>query len=155
MNSSIKSSGINRESLQIPLLISLLAFFCLPAKADSTSQASGNLTALDRIGKLVTKAPKAAASFLVASVAGIPISAVRHSADEMKVAAKDMVHGLKDPLTAPFFIIVGPEAVVLGGLAGLVVGPADAVETSAVNSCKKPFSKESFSLGEIEKLEND
>src|SRR5271165_2989296 len=156
MNSSITTLGITREFALAPLTISLLALFCQPAIADSTPQTttpqgSAKVSVFDRIGKIVAKTPKAAASFLVASVGGIPISAVRHSADEMKHAAKEMVHGLKDPLTAPFFLVVGPEAVLFAGLAGVVVGPSDAVETSAVHCFTKPFSKEAFSVGPMEK----
>jgi hypothetical protein len=127
--------------------------------ADNTTQSpnpptSNKQTVFDRMGKFVSKVPKAAASFVVGSVGGIPISVVRHSASEMKLAAKEMGHGIKDPLTAPFYLILGPEAFVLGSMSGVVVGPYDAIETSAVNCWNKPFSKESFSLGAMEKVDD-
>ena len=158
MSRSIKflriNSGISTASLAMVLMVSV----GMSAMADGASQSpsapsSSKSSVFNRIGKIVARAPKAAASFVVGSVVGAPISAVRHSTQEVKLAAKETVQGLKDPITAPFFLVVGPEALLLGSLSGAVVGPYDAIETSAVNSFDKPFSKESFSLGPMEKLQ--
>jgi hypothetical protein len=155
---SLKFLRINSAIAAASLTIALSVSPRTPATADGTSQAANGSGAskpgvFNRMGKIVSKAPKAAASFVVGSLVGLPISAVRHSANEMKLAAKETVRGLKDPLTAPFFLVVGPEALVLGAMSGAVVGPYDAIETSAVNSFNKPFSKEAFSLGPMEKLQ--
>ena len=158
MSRSIKFLRINSAISTASLAVVLMVSVSMSAMADSASQtpsapSSSKPSVFNRIGKIVAKAPRAAASFVAGSVVGMPISAVRHSADEVKLAAKETVHGLKDPLTAPFFLIVGPEALLLGSLSGAVVGPYDAIETSAVNSFDKPFSKESFSLGPMENLQ--
>jgi hypothetical protein len=138
-------------------LIMLLSLFAQsPILAQSTDPAAPKQPASNstlNAGSKIARLPLAAASFVVGSVVGTPIAMARHSADEIDHAAKGMTQGMHHPWFIPFFSIVGPTALALGGLGGALEGPWYAIENSGANCIDKPFSKESFSLGEMEKWE--
>lgn len=104
------------------------------------------------LGQTAVKLPVAAASFVVASIVGTPISMARHSADELSHATKGTINGMRSPFSAPVMVVVGPLAIASSIIGGTVIeGPWTAMETSWAYAMDKPFSKDAFSLGELEK----
>jgi hypothetical protein len=102
------------------------------------------------IGETAAKLPKATASFIVGSIVGTPISMARHAADQVRKGANDIKDGLHNPYSAPIVLILGVPALTAGALGGLVVqGPYSAIYNSWTNAMDKPFSKESFTLGDL------
>lgn len=149
----------NRITLKL-LSITFLVSTVLPVAAQDESnqanqQTSGSSGALDRVSKTAKKLPIATVSFVVGSIVGTPISMFRHSADQVNHASKGIAKGMHSPFSAPIMIVLGPPAIIAGGLGGVFVqGPWNAIGNSWANSLNKPFSKDAFSLGPLEKWDD-
>ncbi len=141
---------LNRNNLKLVVISTMLSAL-LPVAAQNASNPVNQQTSTGTANKTEKNFPKTATAFVVGSIVGTPISAVRYSAYEVKHAAKGMVDGMHNHLVAPVFMIIGPTAILLGGVGGAVIeGPCEAVKNSWVHSQDKPFSKEAFSLGPME-----
>jgi len=123
-----------------------------PAKTKQSS--SGGY--FERLGKNTVKLPVATVSFVVGTVVGTPVSIARHSVNEVHNAGKGIYDGLHNPFSAPLVLVLGGPAILAGAFGGAVcLGPWTAMENSWANAMDKPFSKDSFSLGALDKEVQD
>src|SRR5271170_133026 len=89
---------------------------------------------------------KRMAAFLTGVVVGTPIAVVRKTIQCTVSDTKELVGENRNPFfLVPAGMLAFPWGLFSGGVEGLYDGVAD----SWVNSADKPFSKESFSLGEM------
>lgn len=100
-----------------------------------------------------TPAPKAhvnvplrLASFAAGAVAGTPIAVVRKCKEEMINATVISAEDSKNPLRLTLAGIMG---VPFGLWSGIFDGAYSGLKTSLIYSGEKPFSKDTFSLGEL------
>lgn len=108
----------------------------------STRTVSSSLT--NCIETLPTRVP----SFLVGAVGGVPIAMVRKTVkgatDTAKIGLEDRKY--KWLMIVPTFVLGVP----LAAVGGFIDGPFCSLHNAWVYSADHPFSKEAFSLGELE-----
>lgn len=121
------------------------------AKADSDSGASSSKSSSSsgptgRIGGVLSKVPKNVPAFLAGVVVGTPIAFVRMSKREVVSATRELVGETENPLIlAPASVLGVPAGIMSGGIYGL----AHAIGNAWTNADDNPFSKDSFSLGDM------
>lgn len=117
----------------LAVCIALAGFLPLPAKADDSA-------------KGVAMIPVRLVAFATGAVIGTPIAVVRKVAENATTMSGEATgHTDNILLRGVAGIVCMPFAVFKGGLEGGVMG----TENSWKNSSEKPFSAESFSLGEM------
>lgn len=96
-------------------------------------------------GDLITKPAVSAASITAGTVAGTPIAIVRKTGSQYKGCVNEFK---KDSISYKFWgaLYSGPVAAVAGPIKGTICGAKNAIRYSI----NKPFSKEAFSLGNLE-----
>ena len=100
---------------------------------------------LNHIGAFIRQAPLRAPGFSAGVLVGTPIAILRQCSGNVLNATRGQWESNKNPiLLVPALCLGVPGGVLSGFLDGVWVGPANAW----VNA-DKPFSKESFSLGEM------
>lgn len=121
----------NLASLLLATTIAFTSF--LPAKADDSS-------------KGVAMIPVRLVAFATGAVVGTPIAVVRKVCENTTTMSGDL-SGKSDNalLRGTCAVVTLPFAVFKGGLEGAYYGTAN----SWTNSSEKPFSADSFSLGEM------
>ena len=113
-------------------------------------QTASQTAPVEKIGLAILKLPIAATSLVTGAVAGTPIAMVRESASELSSVSKQSWEGFHDPFKAPMMLFLTTPAVMASVMSGvLIAGPTCGIQNSLVNSWKKPFSKEAFSLGSM------
>ncbi|MBX9690482.1 MAG: hypothetical protein K2X27_27450 [Candidatus Obscuribacterales bacterium] len=106
----------------------------LPAKADDSL-------------KGVAMIPVRLLAFATGAVVGTPIAVVRKTASNTTEMSGELSGKSDNPLLrGGSALVILPFAVFKGGLEGLYMGTAN----SWKNSSEKPFSKDSFSLGDMD-----
>lgn len=117
-----------------PLFAALIALSgLLPAQADDSA-------------KGVAMIPVRLLAFATGAVIGTPIAVVRKTAENTSKMSGELAGDDGNPvLRGGAALVILPFAVFKGGLEGLYYGTAN----SWANSSEKPFSAESFSLGEM------
>lgn len=86
-------------------------------------------------------------AFSIGFLVGTPIAMARKTGDETISGLKDIVGESRNPLLViPF----GALSAVPGAISGIFQGPFYAAKNSWTNSDDAPFSKESFSLGDMD-----
>lgn len=122
------------RKLALVLATSITMIGLAPAKADGDSVKGAMMI------------PVKAVAFVAGAAVGTPIAIVRKTASNDKAMAGQL-SGKDNPLvTGAAGLVCLPFAVFKGGLEGSVAG----VQNSWKNSSEKPFSGESFSLGDME-----
>jgi hypothetical protein len=113
-----------------------------PAEKKSTEKKSSSGGSDGGIGKY----PARAVSFILGAAVGIPVAIVRKTPGEVVTATKDLVGETDNP-----FILV-PAGMVFGVPAGLLSGTLLGTFVGAKNALfsDEPFSKESFSLDDLD-----
>ena len=93
-----------------------------------------------------SKIPKNVPAFIAGVVVGTPIALVRMSKREIVTATRELVGETDNPLILGAGGVLGVPAGLMGGaLYGLYAGTAD----SWVNADDNPYSRDSFSLGDM------
>ncbi len=99
-----------------------------------------------RISSFCSKLPKNVPAFLAGWVVGTPIAIARMSKREIIAATRDLVGDTSNPILLGAGGVLGvPAGLMSGGMYGAYAGVAD----SWVNANDNPYSKDSFSLGEM------
>jgi hypothetical protein len=96
--------------------------------------------------RAVTHFPRTAASFTAGVFLGTPVAMVRKSKEEVVSMAKDITDNSKNPL---YLGLAGSLALPFGAWAGTLDGAISSMKNSALYSVDRPFSKDSFSLGDL------
>lgn len=133
------------------LAISVSAFALSPClAADSTPAATETKT--DETAKpsgkksSSTGLPTRIASFVTGCAVGVPVAIVRKTGDEIAEGTKDLLGDTNNWfLMVPAGILTVPFGCVSGSAGGVLHG----VKNAWVNSGDEPFSKDSFSLGDM------
>jgi hypothetical protein len=114
--------------------------------ASQTSSKSSSSGPIGRLGGMFSKVPKNVPAFVAGVVVGTPIAFVRMSKREVVSATRELVGETENPLIlAPASVLGVPAGIMSGGIYGL----AHAIGNAWTNADDNPFSKDSFSLGDM------
>lgn len=98
------------------------------------------------LGGALSKVPRNVPAFLTGAVVGTPVAVVRMSKREIVTSTRELVGDTDNPLFLGAGGILGvPAGLMSGAIYGLYAGVAD----SWVNADDNPYSKDSFSLGDM------
>ena len=112
------------------------------AEAPPSSPSSGN----GGVKELLSGLPKRLPAFLAGAIVGTPIAIVRLSKRETIAATKELSGETSNPLIVlPCASLGLPAGIISGCFQGVLYGPINGWKYSD----DKPYSKESFSLGEM------
>ena len=117
-------------------------------KSSDSSKDAGkqHKAASGKDGFSAAKLPTAAVSFTAGVLVGTPIAVVRKCMTEGVKATKELTGETSNPfILIPVGLIGFPGGMMTGTLYGFYEGPKNA----AANCFSDPFSKDSFSLGDI------
>jgi|688.fasta_scaffold285689_1 hypothetical protein len=124
---------MSRKLASLLLAAGLASAGLLPAQADDSA-------------KGVAMIPVRLLAFATGAVVGTPIAIVRKTCENTSVMSGDLSGKSDNPaLRGASALVILPFAVFKGGLEGAYYGTAN----SWSNSSEKPFSADSFSLGEM------
>ncbi|MCA9803907.1 MAG: hypothetical protein KC777_18180 [Cyanobacteria bacterium HKST-UBA02] len=126
---------MRRVLLSIASVAVLAAAAPAPAHADSGDFLSS-----------AVKFPVALLSFTAGTVIGTPIAVLRKTASNTKETAEQVSGDGGAVKTAAGYLVGLPVGIFKGTIEGLWLGPKNA----AMNASESPFSKDGFSLGDLD-----
>ncbi len=123
------------------VVLSTLAAFLVSSAVQLPSQAAD----VSEVGQQIVKFPLAMGSFAAGAIFGTPIAVGRKVASNTKETC-DQIGGDSCWKKAAGGCVALPVGLFKGSIEGMYLGPKNAL----VNSGEKPFSKDCFSLAELD-----